>query len=208
MNGAAMSDIYDFNHKTPTKALREIALNNRNNAAILSRICEILSDRRNDAAFEALLEVGRLLDVTKKRAVRDRNQRQNIGDLRGGQNDSSELTFPWPEVDCPAQRHGYHQSRFYRDAEGLMSYVGYRVGAKGLPRNIRWKILDCILHNPLPNVISENYMSEWGEPQSDARLTKMKNCLTAFAESPRTGDWRKAISEWHEDLEYLERAYS
>lgn len=115
--------------------------------------------------------------------------------------------YDWPKLDCPAAQYGYQQGNYQIWSEGLMSYVGYKVGARGEPRWIRWKLIDCVVHKTLPNVNSASYMQEWGEPKSRERLAKLHNFLSFYSEHQGPGDWRKARSDYNEDLNYFQDRY-
>lgn len=183
---------------TPTRELLQIAQTYHDDTRVLEKIATILSGRKNDFAFEAYLQVGAMLEHSK---IHRRKEEKRAMQLRGP--DGLPLIYQWPDVECLAKTHGYDRREYYKDVDGVMSYVGYHVGEKGQPRNIRWKILDCVFHNPLPNVISESYMSEWGEPETRHRFAKMQSFLMYFSENPGRGDFRKAIAEWDQDLSYV-----
>jgi hypothetical protein len=80
----------------------------------------------------------------------------------------------------------------------------------GAYRTQRRAILDYVFNERVPKVQSQEYMDEWGEPQSVKRLGKMANSLAAFcrhAKRRKSGDFEHAIAEWEEDLKYLKDAY-
>jgi hypothetical protein len=66
------------------------------------------------------------------------------------------------------------------------------------------------MQSKLPNVISANYMSEWAEPHSQARLKKLTDSLASFRESRvrKVGTANdEAVRDWTNDLSYLKETY-
>ena len=90
-------------------------------------------------------------------------------------------------------------------AEGMMSTMGYRVGdTQGIKQEYRIMILIEVLEGPLPFVESPSYMREWGEDGSLDRYNKLKRFLNGEINSPLQKNHYRAISEWKEDLKWLE----
>jgi len=90
-------------------------------------------------------------------------------------------------------------------AEGLMSTMGYRVGdTQGIKQNYRIMIMIEILKGPIPFVESPSYMKEWGDNGSLDRYNKLKRFLNGEINSPLQKNNYRAISEWKEDLIWLE----
>ena len=90
-------------------------------------------------------------------------------------------------------------------AEGMMSTMGYRVGdTQGIKQEYRTMIMIEILKGPLPFVESPSYMREWGEDGSVDRYNKLKRFLNGEINSPLQKNNYRAISEWKEDLKWLE----
>jgi len=91
-------------------------------------------------------------------------------------------------------------------AEGIMSTMGYRVGdTQGIKQEYRTMIMIEILKGPLPFVESPDYMREWGEDGSLDRYNKLKRFLNGEINSPLQRNNYRAISEWKEDLKWLEK---
>lgn len=91
-------------------------------------------------------------------------------------------------------------------AEGMMSTMGYRVGdTQGIKQEYRTMIMIEILKGPLPFVESPSYMREWGEDGSLDRYNKLKRFLNGEINSPLQKNNYRAISEWKEDLKWLEK---
>jgi hypothetical protein len=117
--------------------------------------------------------------------------------------------FEWPSTDAPASIHGFSGDQFFYK-EGLLSYVGYRVGRNGESQDTRIQILDCVFHNALPNVDSPEYMEGWGSPKTTTRLQKIAESIAAFTRNAKrnTGhDYSEAITNWEADLAYLYNEY-
>ena len=89
--------------------------------------------------------------------------------------------------------------------EGLMSTMGYRVGdTQGIKAPYRRMIMKEILEGPIPFVGNPAYMLEWGSDGSIERYNKMKRFLTSEIKMPMQKNNYRAISEWKEDLQWLE----
>lgn len=61
-----------------------------------------------------------------------------------------------------------------------------------------------ILKGPIPFVESPSYMKEWGDNGSLDRYNKLKRFLNGEINSPLQKNNYRAISEWKEDLIWLE----
>ncbi len=116
--------------------------------------------------------------------------------------------FPWPTTNAPIGIHGLGDVFKYK--EGLLSYVGYRVGNEGEPERVRQSILDWVFHNHLPNVKFKSYMLEWGDPESVTRLRKMAQTLAALTRNNKRNthaDYSVTIQNRESDLKYLYEEY-
>jgi hypothetical protein len=90
--------------------------------------------------------------------------------------------------------------------EGLMSTMGYRVGdTQGVKKEYRNMIMIEVLRGPIPFVESPSYMREWGSDASMDRYNKLKRFLKSEINSPLQKNNYRAISEWTEDLNWLEK---
>ena len=90
--------------------------------------------------------------------------------------------------------------------EGLMSTMGYRVGdTQGVKKEYRQMIMAEVLKGPIPFVESPSYMREWGQDASIDRYNKLKRFLSSEIRSPLQRNNYRAISEWTEDLDWLEK---
>lgn len=95
--------------------------------------------------------------------------------------------------------------------EGLLAYMGYHVGANGIPQVERHRILSVILNTrSLPIVVSEEYIALWGQPNSSERLQQMASTISGFifrARNHKSADFRQAIFDWESDLRWLKSNY-
>lgn len=97
-----------------------------------------------------------------------------------------------------------------KNGEGLLSYMGYSVGHRGLSMSKRHDILDRVMGSELPKVISAEYMAGWSKPRTQDRLRKLADSLAAFR-SDRERKTRtnndESIRDWTADLAYLKQEY-
>ncbi len=192
----------------PTSQLLDLSHSSSESVSVLQAVIAELQERKNDRALHALIEVGALLErALEEERIRRRHQQQaeRLRVLRL----KEEGFFEWPSTDAPASIYGFSGDQFfYKD--GLLSYVGYRVGRNGAPQDTRLQILDCVFHNELPNVDSAEYMEGWGSPNTTARLQKIAESIAAFtrnAKRNRGHDYSEAITNWEGDLGYLYDEY-
>lgn len=168
-----------------------------------------LSERKNEFAFYANLEVGRLLEQAQDRELQRHKNEQMKRDTYLRQR-NQEGFFEWPSTNAPASTYSL-SSDVFLNTDGLLSYVGYRVGRTlGVSKQIRRQILDCVFHNDLPKVISPEYMNEWGTPKTVARLHKLAETIAANTRNKKrnkNGDFSDAIADWQSDLDYLFHKY-
>ena len=89
---------------------------------------------------------------------------------------------------------------------GLMSEMGYHVGdTKGVKKKYRRLIIEDVVKGPIPLVGNKRYMSWWGADASTRRLQAMKDFLGDKIHSPAHKNHYRALSEWSEDLTWLEK---
>lgn len=94
--------------------------------------------------------------------------------------------------------------------EGLLSFMGYRVGQKGAVEESRRTILDYIYVRNVPNVTSVDYMLKWGKPNTGKRLLKLARSIANFVKNAKRKDviaYMVSVIEWESDLDYLKRKY-
>ncbi|MCA9835701.1 MAG: hypothetical protein KC422_02255 [Trueperaceae bacterium] len=120
------------------------------------------------------------------------------------------FSFQWPSTKAPSGIRGLTGDQYWFE-EGLLSYIGYAVGNTiGKKTDLRQRILDCVLFNELPNVVSPDYMSEWGQPRTALRLKKLAYSIAAFirnAKRQKHRNFKNAIADWELDLLYLHDTY-
>ena len=169
---------------------------------------EILEIAYADWENEILLK--KLLSELKYRSSNPGVSAREIIEKRLEELSSNKTAFKWPSTDAPAGVNGFSGDQYWYQ-EGLLSYVGYRVGkTHGISSKQRTAILDCVLFNQLPKVNSQSYMEEWGSPKTAARLKKMAEALASFVRNAKRKDsnsMRYAISDWECDLTYLFEKY-
>ncbi len=118
-------------------------------------------------------------------------------------------SFKWPSTAIMERQEALTGIHVHR--EGVLSFMGYKVGLKGLSVSARRTILDYAFNGHLPCLNSTIYMREWGEPGSGRRLRKMANSLAFFRRSAEGRDYyadmTAANEDWSNDLEYLRLKY-
>ena len=115
--------------------------------------------------------------------------------------------FPWPTTEAPGGTGGL---QLESPSTGMLAFLGYHVGANGLPEDERRAILASVYLEELPPVNSSNYMSDWGQPHTGGRLKKLAETLAALARNEkrkRAASSAIAVDEWEADLEYLRQNY-
>lgn len=90
---------------------------------------------------------------------------------------------------------------------GILSYMGYRVGARGLAAAERRAVLAEVFDSRLPNINSLEYMQSWGRPKSKERLKKMADSMAAFCQNQKRRGNVLAASHYEEDLRWLHKNY-
>ena len=122
----------------------------------------------------------------------------------------TETAFEWPSTDAPAGQGGFTGDQYWYQ-EGVLSYVGYRVGiTHGIAKIKRQEILDCVLFNELPRVNSPDYMEAWGQPKTSKRLKKLSESIASFTRNAKRKNnfsMEVAIEDWEHDLSYLFENY-
>lgn len=120
-----------------------------------------------------------------------------------------EESFNWPTTAIlPSQK--ALQGEHFEYQEGVLRFLGYRVGFSGLTKGKRHAILRYAYGGQLPSVGSDDYMLEWGGPSTSARLKKMAHSIAAFARNGKRNerqDMSKAVDHWVADLAWLKSEY-
>jgi len=193
---------------TPSQRLLEIAHGSTTSIRDLENIFYELAERKNPHALWVYRQVGELLEQAKDRAYSEQ-QAIRLGERERLIDRIMQGYFDWPSTDAPASTSGFSGNHWHYK-EGLLSFVGYRVGRNGADKQVRQRILDCVFHNDLPQVDSADYMRQWDKPKSAARLQKMAESLAAFTRNAKRKslcDYRDAVADWELDLTYLFRKY-
>ena len=117
--------------------------------------------------------------------------------------------FKWPTTDAPVGN-GEVDDSFFQYRQGLLRFLGYRVGASGVGALQRQELLRSVYNGPLPSLNSKEYMEEWGKPTTGGRLRKIAESIAAFVRNAKRRDARRlsiAITEWEADLAYLKSRF-
>ena len=157
---------------------------------------EIRSDEKKRSQWRSAAHV---LDAINKEWIRRRRQPPNPDDF-----------FKWPSTEAePGRRSKIDVDDWIQ--EGVLRYMGYQVGSTaGVSSNLRRRILEQIFEGVLPPVFPPNYLDQWGDPKSAARLQKMAEALAAFtrnAKRKRSDSLWGAIRDWEGDLKFLYEQY-
>ncbi len=117
--------------------------------------------------------------------------------------------FQWPTTDAP-EGSGSIGDEVFQVQEGLLGFIGYRVGRSGVTAQKRRAILEDVYLREIPPVHSREYMLQWGKPRTATRLKKLANVLASHTRLAKWNDPERlvtAISHWEADLEYLKRKF-
>ncbi len=121
---------------------------------------------------------------------------------------SPDELFKWPDTNA---RVGYGEiDTTSWPMEGLLQFMGYKVGHQGETMMMRQAILAHVFTDHIPPVFSRAYLEEWGSPATVQRLKKLADTiasLTRNAKRRRTRGMDEAIRDWEADLEYLYYEY-
>lgn len=117
--------------------------------------------------------------------------------------------FVWPSTDAQLGD-GQIDDSYFQYHQGLLGFMGYRVGESGIGQTQRHDLLDAVYSGRLPTLNSKEYMSEWGEPSTGQRLKKVAESIAAFVRNAKRRNPQRmslAISEWESDLSYMKERY-
>jgi hypothetical protein len=93
----------------------------------------------------------------------------------------------------------------------MLSYLGYHVGeTQPTSQELRWHILVYAFECHLPPLHDRLYYSEWGQPKTSQRLSKVANTLAALTRNAkrRTAvSFGRAIDDWEHDMGPLRDRY-
>jgi len=117
--------------------------------------------------------------------------------------------FKWPSTETGNRAGGSDLAEMRKD--GMLSYLEYHVGKTAdIAAPVRHSILARVFEGKLPRVFPLDYMREWGDPRTSARLRKMAESIASFARSAKRRDEDRldeAIRQWEQDLEFLYHRY-
>lgn len=117
--------------------------------------------------------------------------------------------FDWPTTDAKGGDGSIAGATW--PGEGMLSYLGYRVGVtQGLTESARRQILDVLFSAALPPINGPIYMREWDKPHSPMRLRKLAETLASLtrnAKRKKGANMDSAIADWERDLQYLYTQY-
>jgi hypothetical protein len=135
------------------------------------------------------------------RAIEDVWKRRSSGQLPDG-------WFRWPDTHARGGNGSLRSEDWL--AEGPLKFLGYSGGEDAPPPEVRRGILGRVFEGPLPPVFPPEYLDEWSDPGSPARLKKMADSIANFARLKKQHDaarFAKAIRDWENDLRHLYDTY-
>jgi hypothetical protein len=121
----------------------------------------------------------------------------------------STLGFQWPSTRIVPSILGNNLISDW-PKKGLLGWLNYRVGRKGLPSNRRRAILARAFEEDFTLGFPTTYLKDWGKPASPQRLKKMAHSVAAFcrnAKRRQSHQAKSAIDDWETDLDWLRRAF-
>ncbi len=120
----------------------------------------------------------------------------------------SEEQFLWPSTAIMPSKEALNADQYWFE-DGMLSFLGYHVGQKGVSTDRRHLILDYVFNSKLPNVNSIEYMQEWSKPSSGFRLKKIANTLATLTKNAKRSknNLSLATDQWEVDLKYLKEKY-
>lgn len=117
--------------------------------------------------------------------------------------------FPWPTTDLKG---GAKVGSTYDCDDGLLAYLGYRVGKSGKPRSERREILSSLYYAAsIPKEFETEAGNSWGTGESAYRLHRMAELIATLAKFSKGRDdtsvYAQAIADWEEDLAWLKETF-
>lgn len=166
-----------------------------NNRDILQLICDELKFRSKQKARVLYTKVfARFQDLSAKKDLQKSQNREKFNNNNNNQDNTVDNQL----------------SDIIQYPEGILRHMGYRVGLSGLPENQRRQILKQVLTGNLPSINSTEYMSDWGQPNSQKRFNKVFDSINAFINNAKqqvNKNNQQAIQDWEGDLEFLKSIY-
>lgn len=183
---------------------------------------EAIEALMNDEGFEALVKQMSLADDHDSERHSVDASLGDVGGTAGEQlpvdmTDHADLTgWEWPDVDVSLTSGNGSEIAGLPPA-GVLRLAGYKVGKSGLhDGKDRLRILKAVLLFDFPRALCaslpEDYLEEWGQPQTSKRLKKMADSLAQWIINGRKKqqngqDYSTAIMHWRMDLHYLKRRF-
>lgn len=88
---------------------------------------------------------------------------------------------------------------------GVMGAMAYHVGdTEGVKEPYRRDIIREVVIGPIPMVGNPRYMDWWGDDCTERRLQAVKSFLMDKINSPQHRNHHRAITEWKNDLAWIE----
>lgn len=122
--------------------------------------------------------------------------------------DNVSKPFNWPSTYAIHTENNLPEFRWHQ--VGMLNAVGYKVGSEGLSVAERISTLKQVYVQTLPEVDSQKYMSEWGEPLTGKRLRKLSYTIASLvrnAKRRKSANMQVAIEHWEADLNWLKLEY-
>lgn len=123
--------------------------------------------------------------------------------------DKDDDYFDWPSTDAPTGPGKIRTDGWQPD--GMLKYMGYHVGqTNGKSTSARHAILSQVFQRALPPVFPDEYLDEWGDPETAGRLRKMAETIAALVRNAKrrsNASMIGAIRDWEDDLDFLHEKY-
>lgn len=114
----------------------------------------------------------------------------------------------WPTTDAPLGLEQFFPKGWQET--GLLSSSGYIVGKSGATEAGRRLILSNLVENDIKLAsFKKSYVNSWGKSNSLERLLKIARTIAALCRNAKgsPNDFKKAIEEWENDLDFLKEKY-
>lgn len=149
--------------------------------------------------FEILVELEHRSGLPRQAAL--------MGRVEARLRELEQTYFSWPTTDAPRAGGGQLKARDWVQ-DGLLSYLGYRVGAKAAPELERHSVLDAAYTSIRASTASVANANEWGDAGSKDRLHKLARSIAALCRNhKRQYGGTTAVEHWEDDLRYLKSKY-
>lgn len=191
-----------------------------NNKDVVMNLIYELQYRRFASKEKKVEVLEKLIDLLTSESISNNEQFKYNESRETYESDELEST---PNTDDYDEHHHYEcikkqrneiiqgDFRLWRKV-GVLKASGYSVNQQdNLADHERQAILDIILLiDDLNDIGDKEYANEWGEPESEERLNKVKGSIKRFikdAKKINNRDMDLAISKWESDIKYIEDNY-